>query len=341
MRRARTSATRASCGSTPTSCSSRSAKAPGEFAGAGAQPGPRHRLRGRSHGVRRRGRRAVRARRRRAARRDAGRPRAVRAARAHLRRDRHHRADPVRADRPAARLAPPRDGVRAADADGQGADVGAVRRRQDARLARDDGDRAGRRRGARAGAGRVRRLERELAAALRRRDARGDGGARRAQPGHRRDAVPADGRDGAGRDPGGARAADRRAARGRRLRPAGASRRAGPARLVPVPHRHAVGLARVRRAGVGDRTARLGPAGAPVRAAVAVGRRRAHVEPAAGCAGRVRGAEHDAAGVPGGRELPPPLPRAGWSPGWSRATRSTCSTSRRCGSCGRSSRRSR
>ena len=107
----------------------------------GAQPGPRHRLRGRPHGVRRRGRRAVRARRRPAARWDAGRPRAVRAARARLRRDRHHRADPVRAHRPAARLAPPRHGVRAADADGQGADVGAVRRRQDARLARDDGDR--------------------------------------------------------------------------------------------------------------------------------------------------------------------------------------------------------
>ena len=163
-----------------------------------------------------------------------------------------------------------------------------------------------RRRGARAGAGRVRRLERQLAAALRRRDARGDGGARRAQPGHRRDAVPADGRDGAGRDPGGARAADRGAARGRRLRAAGAARRAGAARLVPVAHRHAVGLARASagRSRRSDCSPRVSwRAGSGCRGGRAAARSRRASGP---MRRRVRGPEHDAAGVPGGRELPAP-----------------------------------
>ena len=51
------------------------------------------------------------------------------------------------------------------------------------------------------------------------------------------------------------------------------------------------------------RAALLGPDRAPLRAAVALRRRLAHVQPAARRAGRLRGAQHDAAGVPGGREL--------------------------------------
>src|SRR6185312_3551854 len=47
----------------------------------------------------------------------------------------------------------------------------------------------------------------------------------------------------------------------------------------------------------------LGPGRAPPRGAVAGRRRLPHVEPDRGCPGRLRGPEHDAAGVPGGREL--------------------------------------
>ncbi len=215
----------------------------------------------------------------------------------------------MRADRPAARLAAPRHGVRAADADRQGRHGGAVLGRQDARLAGDDGDRLRRRGRAAARAGGVRRRQRQLAAALRRRDARGDGGPGRARAGHRRDAVPADGGDVARVDPGRAGAADRRAAGRRGLRPARAAGCAGAARLVPLAHGHAVGLARVRRARVGDRPAGVGAAGAALRPAVAFGRRRAHVQPAARRAGDVRGAQHDAARVPGRRELPAALRR--------------------------------
>ena len=188
---------------------------------------------------------------------------------------------------------------------------------------------------------RLRRRERQLAAAVRRGDARGDGRARRARPGHGRDAVPADGRHVAGVDPGGARAADRRAAGRRRLRAARAAGRAGAARLVPLAHRHAVGLAGLRRARVGHRAARVRAAGATVRPAVAIRRRRAHVEPAARRAGAVRGPQHDAAGVPRGRELPAALGRLAGVRTGRELRRSTCSTSRRCGSCRTSSRRSR
>ena len=58
-------------------------------------------------------------------------------------------------------------------------------------------------------------------------------------------------------------------------------RRARRARLVPLAHRHAVGLAGLRRAGVRARAALLGPDRTPARAAVAGGRRRSYLEPAA------------------------------------------------------------
>ena len=76
---------------------------------------------------------------------------------------------------------------------------------------------------------------------------------RRGRPGGRRHAVPAHGRDVARSDARGARAADGRVARGRRAHAARAAGRAGRARLVPLAHRHAVGLARLRRPRVGDR----------------------------------------------------------------------------------------
>ena len=173
-----------------------------------------------------------------------------------------------------------------------------------ARLARV-GDRLRRRGGAAARAGGVRRRERQLAAALRRAMLEGWSWPRRAS---RRDAVPADGGDVARVDPGGAGAADGRAAGGGRLRSwCGPGRRCCSARSCRTPtcsrdRRGSAGPSRRRPAGVG-------PAGATLRSALALRRRRAHIEPAARRAGDVRGPQHDAAGLPGGRELPPPLRR--------------------------------
>ena len=82
------------------------------------------------------------------------------------------------------------------------------------------------------------------------------------------DAVPADGGDVAGDDPGRAGAAARRGPVRDRPGPADQARLPGDLRLVPVQHRHAVGLALVRDAGIRDRPAVHRPAGPALRAAV-------------------------------------------------------------------------
>ena len=132
--------------STPTSCSSWS---PGRRRVHAARPQSRAQLPGRRrrHGLRPRAGAAVRARGRRAARGDVRRLPPLLEAGAGLRRLRHRRRPAVRAQRPAARLAPPRHAARAADADRQ-----ALRRRaglaaRRARLARDGRHRVRRRRG--------------------------------------------------------------------------------------------------------------------------------------------------------------------------------------------------
>ena len=156
-----------------------------------------------------------------------------------------------------------------------------------------------------------------------------------------RDAVPADGRDVAGLDPVRARAADGRGAGRRRPTQLVRPGHAGRARLLPLAHRHAVGLAGLRRPRGGDRPVLLRPDRAAPRPAVALGRRRAHEQPGARCAGRLRGPQHDAAGLPGGRELRHAHGRLARIGPRRPATRSSSSTSRSCARCARSSRRSR
>ena len=116
--------------------------------------------------------------------------------------------------------------------------------------------------------------QRQLAAALRRPHAVGAGRIRARRPGRDRHAVPADGRDVAGVDPGHARPADGRGAGRHRARAAHPAGLAGGVRLVPVEHRHAVGLALVRHARVGHRPLLHRPDRALVRPALALGRRR-------------------------------------------------------------------
>ena len=106
----------------------------------------------------------------------------------------------------------------------------------------------------------------------------GDVRVREGQPGGGDHAVPADGRDVAGVAAGDARAADGRGARRDRAGAADPPGRAGGVRLVPVQHRHAVGLAVVRHARVGDRRALHRADRAPLRPAVAR-RRRAQRRP--------------------------------------------------------------
>ncbi len=87
-------------------------------------------------------------------------------------------------------------------------------------------------------------------------------------------AVPAHGRDVAGVGPGVARAADGRGAGRDRARAAPAAGLPGRLRVVPLEHRHAVGVAQLRHARVGGRAA-----SAPARSPAASGCRFA---PAAG-----------------------------------------------------------
>ena len=172
-----------------------------------------------------------------------------------------------------ARLAPPRHGLRAPDAVRQAVhglgDLGPERASTRSRWARSCS--AARSRCSAPGLDLADQLQ--LAAALGRPDAERDGRVQPRQPGRRDDAVPAHGRDVAGLDPGHARAADRRGAVGDRALPARAARLPGRLRLVPVQHRHAVGLAQLRHARVGDRPALHRPDRAPLRAAVPQRRR--------------------------------------------------------------------
>ncbi len=87
-----------------------------------------------------------------------------------------------------------------------------------------------------------------------------------------------------------------------RARAADPARRAGRVRIVSLQHRHAVGLAVVRHAGVRDRRPVHGPDRAPLRAAMAR-RRRAERLADGRRPGRVRVADDVPADVPGGRQL--------------------------------------
>ena len=124
-------------------------------------------------------------------------------------------------------------------------------------------------------AGALRELQRQLAAALRQPHARGNPRLRGCGSGRDRDAVPADGCDGAGLGTGSARAADRRGARGNRARAARPPGQPVRDRLIPLGDRHEERLASIRRAGVGARAVRVRPDRATPRAAVALGRRHA------------------------------------------------------------------
>ena len=177
----------------------------------------------------------------------------LRAARAELPGARLRRGRGHRAQRHPARQPSPRHGLRAADTHRQ--DLHGQRRlgRQRRRHHRDDRDPVRVARDDRGDAGDHLADQLQLATALGRPDARVAVRVLRRQPARRTHAVHPDGRDVAGDHPGGAGAADRRGAVGHRAvpaDPAGLSRRL---RLVPLQHRHAVGVADVRHAGVGPR----------------------------------------------------------------------------------------
>ena len=138
----------------------------------------------------------------------------------------------------------------------------------------------------------------QLAAALGRPHAQRDARVQPRPPGRGGHALPAHGRHVAGVDPGHARAADGRGALGHRPHPAREPGLPGGVRLVPVEHRHAVGLAQLRHSRVGDRPALHGPDRAQLRPALAQ-RRRPQRQPDHRRPGRLRGADDDAADLPG------------------------------------------
>ena len=140
------------------------------------------------------------------------------------------------------------------------------------------------------------------ASGIRRPDAGGDDGVRPGRPAGGDHAVPADGRHVAGQHRGLARPAAGGGVRRHRAGAAGAARYARAVRIVPVEHRHAVGVAQLRHAGVRARPALHRAAGATLRAAVPL-RRRPDRQPDGRRAGLVRGDDDDAAHVPGGRQL--------------------------------------
>ncbi len=154
----------------------------------------------------------------------------------------------LRAQRHPARLPPPRHDVRAADADRQDLHGQRRVRRQRPRHDRDGRDHVRRPRRHRADAGQHLADQLQLAAALGRPDARRPVRVLGRQPARRPDAVHPDGRHVAGDDPGRARPADRRGAVRHRPVAADPARLPGHLRLVPVQHRHAVGLADLRHA---------------------------------------------------------------------------------------------
>ncbi|CAA9538224.1 MAG: Trimethylamine methyltransferase family protein, partial [uncultured Thermoleophilia bacterium] len=272
-----------------------------------AEPGERPARGRRPHGLRAHAGSAVRARRRDPQRGHPGRPRALRAARAGLPGARLAGQSRLRAERPRPRLAAPVPAALGDDDLGQGVRRLGELSRGGTGLRGDGGDPVRRSRGDRRHAGDVRRRERQLAAPVRRADAGRAARVHGGRPGRAPDAVPADGRDGPGDDSRRARPAGRRGARGRGAGPARAAGRTRHPRLVPLEHRHAVRLAGVRGAGVGDRPPRLRADRTAARTAVAVGRGRPHDQPDRRRAGGLRGLQHVARRVPGGRELGPPV----------------------------------
>ena len=188
---------------------------------------------------------------RRHARRSRGSP----PARAADRGDRHARTQHARAERRAARRAPPRPRPRLDPDDRPRLGGRGIVDRGRARLPATRRDRLRRGRGDRGRPRGLRELQRQLAAALRRPDARGDPRLRPRRPGGDHHAVPADGRDGARLRARGARATDRRGARGGRADAARATGGAVRDGLVPVVDRHEERLARIRRPRVCRRAA--------------------------------------------------------------------------------------
>ena len=95
-------------------------------------------------------------------------------------------------------------------------------------------------------------------------------------------------------------------------------------------HRHAVGLARLRHARVGDRPALHRPDRAALRAALALAAAGSTLEPDGRRPGRLRGDDDDAADVPRRHQLRDALGRLARVRPRRRATRSSSSTSRSC-----------
>ena len=173
--------------------------------GARPQPGQLGHDRRPEHGVRLGLRAAVRPRRRRPPHRHAARLPPVLPALAVVPAARLRRRHDLRAGRRAARLAPPRHGAGAGDADRQVLHgLGDVRPERD-RHDPDGRDRVRRPRGDRARSGDDLADQRQLAAALRRADAGGAVRVRARRPAGAADAVPPDGRDVAGVGAGDAR----------------------------------------------------------------------------------------------------------------------------------------
>src|SRR5581483_11381100 len=207
----------------------------------------------------------------------------------------------LRAERPAARLSAPRHGLRAAHALRQALHGLGDERAERAGHDRDGGD--GLRQGlARRDAGDDLADQRQLTAPLRRPHARRARRVREARPGDDRHAVPADGRDVAGERAGDSRAAGRGGVRRNRARaddPPGLPRRV---RLLPLEHRHAVGLAELRHARVGGRPLLHRADRAPLQPAVPR-RRRADVVAGRRRAGGLRVDDVALADVPRRHEL--------------------------------------
>ena len=188
------------------------AKVPREFDLAARNPERSAHIGGDHMVFRARLRLSVHPRGRGAARREDGRLRESRAAGADLRRARLAGRHDLRARGPPARLAPPRHGLRAADAERQALHGLGHLGRQRGRHDRDGRDPVRRARGDRGRARLDLADQRQLAAALRRPHAGGDVRVRPRRPAGRGHAVPADGGDVAGVAAGHARAADGRGA---------------------------------------------------------------------------------------------------------------------------------
>ena len=121
------------------------------------------------------------------------------------------------------------------------------------------------------------------------------------------------------------------------IRPGGSVRHG----LLPLGHRHAVGVAQLRRARVGLRALRVGPDRSPLRPALARRRRHADREPERRRPGRLRIAQHAAGGVHGGRQRRLPVGGLARERARDLLREVRRSTSSCCSSCAGSSRPSR